>query len=123
MLVDIDKLLSEMDGWDLALSVGGNQFIVDAPVKDASEALQTILAGDAITAANRPDLEKLIAPLIRRPSADIKTWKLDQLVGAATAIAIHARKIKNDHSRGISKAVLLAMQPERSGTVGAEQKA
>jgi hypothetical protein len=111
MEINLDKLLSGMDGWDLALTIGGNAFTVEAPTNAAGEALQTILAADAVTKANRPDLEKLIAPLIHEPSADVKTWKLDELVGAATAVAIHTREIHNAKSRGICRAVVEAMRP------------
>ena len=111
MNIDIDKLLNGTDGWDLTVSIGGSQFVVDMPTNDAGEALQTLLSADAMTEANRPDLEKLIAPLIREASADIKTWKLGQLVGAATAIVVHARQIHAAHSQGICKAVVMAMLP------------
>jgi hypothetical protein len=110
MMIDIDKLLSGMDGWDLALTIDGNAFTVEAPTNAAGEALQTILAADAVTEANRPDLEKLIAPLIHEPTTDVRKLALGQLVGIATATIVHAKEIRINHSRGICKSVVLAMR-------------
>ena len=110
MLIDIDSLLNATDGWNLSLAINGNQFIVDPPPAAARGLLETILSGDSITEADRPELAKLIGPLIREPSVDVTKWGFNQLVGVAAAVAVHAREIYLNHSRGICRAVALAMR-------------
>ena len=117
MLVNIDELLGKMDGWNLALTIGGNQFIVDAPSPDAAEKLKSILSGEAIAGNVRPELENLIAPLIREPTVDVKRWELDELVGAATAIVVHLQEIRNAQSRSIVRLVARAMRPGQAANV------
>ncbi len=114
MHIDIDSLLDSIDGWDLSVSVAGNQFIVDPPPRASRELLEKILSGDSITDADRPELEKLIGPLIRESSVDLANWGFSQLVGVATAIAVKAKEIYIAHSRGICRAVALAVRTPQS---------
>jgi hypothetical protein len=109
--IDLDALLDAMDGWDLSLSIDGNQFIVNPPPNASRELLETIIIGDSITQADRPQLENLIIPLILEPTVDVKKWRFDQLVGVATAVAIHAKEIYMAHSRNICHGVASVMRP------------
>jgi len=114
MQVDIDAILRKMDGWNLSLTIADNVSIIDAPAEDAYEKLRTILSADAVHPDVRPELEQAIAPLIREKTIDVKSLRMEHLVGAATAIVIHANDIRIAHAQGVCRAVAEAMKAAQS---------
>jgi len=106
--IDLDEMLSRMTGWDLELGLDGQKVRVSAPSNATIALIQTALSGKMEKDQIRGALESAIAPFVSVP---VNGWTPGQLVGAATAIFLHAREIVSKNSSSIAAQVMAAMRP------------
>jgi hypothetical protein len=112
-VIDLDALLNRLTDWDLQLTVNGKTYTVAPPSNAAVALLEKVQAGQVIAKDIESSLQQVMGPLVGDAEA-VKTWSIDQIVGASTAVVLHLRDSLGKNSSGIVAKVKAAMLPPKA---------
>lgn len=109
MNVNIDQIIDELMPWDLSLTVGG------VVCRTRPLVLADLLRIQAVFGQHTDEAQAaaLLADFFVDPRPDVKSWGIEKLLAALTAIGDYARSRAEKNSGSIVQAVRRTM-----GTVG-----